>query len=352
MVVARPASFRIPATLFVLFISISTLAKPLDPLSPVEAELRAMELQQAPWVAKSTEKEDGWQGSCRKSVVHIEVGDPINSMTRAQTLTVIRQAESAVPSPVMILIPTIEGVTPVESSIVSRFCEAGLATIIADVNDNTPPETIPSWGIEDKRNRYSILAIRTAIDFAAANPNFDPSKVGIMGLSLGGIMTSFIAGLEASRLAAIVTVVSGGNFPFILSTTDNSRLRQLRSDRMQHEGMTSVDEYESRLRELRYDPMHFAHRAQPEKMFMVLSTNDKTVPSQMQQELWAAFRNPKNSVYTLSHVNTVVALTYWYFDTVTDFLADRFGTKRPPSQRNPKPPPPNSAPTSMPTSIR
>jgi hypothetical protein len=319
----------------VLALSIATLAtigtaaaRPLDPIAPSETARQLSELTHIPFDGKALEKPDGWSGSCRKSIVTIEVMDTVTGLTRSQNLTLIRPAKNLAPTPVMIVVPTMEGITPVETSTASGFCDAGMATIIADVDDNSIPQAMPSWGLEDVRNRYSILALRTTIDFAKSSPYFDPNKVGFMGLSLGAIMGSFVAGLEGERLAAIVLVLAGGDIPFILSVSDNDRVRQMRDGRMQATGMTDSVQYEEVLHQtVRYDPLHFASRAKPQKMLMVMSSNDTKVPTAMQNDLYEAFGKPENSVYKSGHVQTIIALTYWYFDTVTDFLNKKFGIK-------------------------
>ena len=303
----------------------SAQARPLDPIAPSETARQLGELTHVPFDGKALEKADGWMSSCRRSIVTVQVTDTVTGETRAQNLTLIRPAKNAAPTPVMILVPTMEGITPIETSIASGFCDAQIATIIADVDDNSIPKVLPSWGLEDARNRYSILALRTTIDFAKTSPYFDSNRVGFMGLSLGAIMGSFIAGLEGERLAAMVLVLAGGDLPYILSVSDNSRVKEMRDGRIEAAGLKTNEEYEEILHQtVRYDPLHFASRAKPDKMLMVMSSNDTKVPTAMQNDLYEAFGKPENSVYKSGHVQTIISLTYWYFNTVTDFLGKKF----------------------------
>lgn len=300
-------------------------ARALDPLSPHELEKRRSELQHARLHAQPLEKEDGEHGDCAKLLVSLLVSDPKNPATsRTFDLSVILPTEFDGPSPVMILVPTIEGVTVVENRFASNFCNMHVATIIADVNDNTAPKEYPAWGIEDVRNRMAILAIRTVIDYAKLSPHFQHDKVGIMGASLGGIVTSFLAGLESERLAAVVTVVAGGNIPFILSKSENGRVAEIREKRMQATGIQTPEQYEDKLRTtVRFDPLYFAKAGRADRMLMVMSSGDNKVPSEMQLELHHAFGKPVHSMYKVGHVGTIMGLAFMHFDTVGKFISEK-----------------------------
>lgn len=314
--------------MFILLGNAPVQARPLDPIAPEEVARQVQELTPRVFDGFVTEKDDGWIESCRRSVFSLHVTDPVTGMVRTQEFTLVRPTSTLAPAPVMIVVPSMEGITPIESSIASQFCQSQVATIIADVNDNTVPSVIPSWGIEDIRIRYAILALRTLIEFAQGSSYFDSKRIGFIGNSLGAVVGSYLAGLEPSRLAASILVLPGGNIPYILSVSDNSRVKSMRDKRMAAEGYTAVEQYENKLREtVRFDPLHYASTANTENMLFVMSTNDKTVPSAMQNELYNSFGKPLVSYYKLGHVQSIVAFTYWYFNTATDFLSKKFGIK-------------------------
>jgi dienelactone hydrolase len=306
----------------------SLQARTLEPLNPQEIQKRIQDLTPSPWDGKVLEKRDEKIGKCRQFRVSIQVGDPKTQTSHTQDLFVIRpedqQGEAVSPLPVMILVPTIEGYNAAEEKIASNLCDMNVATIIADVDDNSDNGEVPPWGLEDQRDRYSVLALRTAIDYAKSDAHFIHDKVGMMGLSLGGILTSFIAGLESNRLSAIVTVVGGGNLPYVLAQSDNRRIVKIRDRRMQAENIETLEEYENRLREtIQYDPMYFASRADREKILMVMSDADTKVPSVVQWDLNKAFGQPVNSVFHVGHVLTIAGVAWMYFDTVGDFLQNK-----------------------------
>ena len=312
------------ALVFTLATGVSE-AKPIDELTDVELQVRLDHLQHELWADKAVEQDDGWFSGCRKSKVQIKMVDPISRQTREFGFLQIRP-DTPKPVAISIVIPTMDGVTSVERTIASKLCSLGIAAIVAEVNQNQVPEQIPSWGFEDRTNRRAILTLRTLIDYIQVTPYFDARKIAMIGSSLGGVTTSFMAGIEPERIAAFVTVVGGGNIPFTLSVSDNDKVGELRDLRMRHEGFQTAEQYEDKLRSsMRFDPMHFARRAVREKIFMALSRSDTKVPTQVQQDLFEAFKKPENTVFNVGHAQTVIGMAYFYFDYVASFLTKRLG---------------------------
>jgi len=323
--IKRSTHARIAAVFCLAFLSsLTVFARPVDPVSNEELLIRLGELQQISWAGRVSQTDNGSFGACSKTTVNLTVGDAMTGLTRPLSVTVIRPDSSSL-VPAMILVPTVEGVTIIERKVASHFCDMNIATIIADVNEAAVPELIPLWGHEDEVSRRSILSLRTIIDYATTSSEFDAKRVGLMGLSLGAITSSFLAGIESERLAAVVLVLAGGDVPFILATSDNKYAVRIREERMSQEKMSTVDEYEEKLHQtMRYDPMHFSRLAKTKRLFMVLSDNDTKVPSVVQQDLFTAFGAPSSTTFSISHVETIVSLTFFYFDYVSNFVKQRF----------------------------
>lgn len=325
--VTRTAKIAVGAVLGIslTFVAMTATAKPLDPISDGELYDRLGRLQHMPWAGKSIERPSGWFSGCRQSTVTLTVGDPLTMESRDLDVVLIRP-DSNKPVPVAMVIPTMDGVTAVERAIASNLCAMNVAAIISDVNQNTVPEDIPSWGFEDRNNRKAILSLRTIIDYIESTPYFDPRKIGMIGSSLGGVTTSYMAGVEAHRVNAFVIVVGGGNLPYTLSVSDNEKLMELRQLRMAAEGFTDPSQYEDKLREtVKFDPMYFTRLAVREKLFMTLSKSDTKVPTLVQEDLFRAFGQPEHTIFNVGHVSTVIGMAFFYFDYVSDFLSKRFG---------------------------
>ncbi len=56
--------------------------------------------------------------------------------------------------------------------------------------------------------RQAVLDARRAMDYLSSRPDIDPSRMGITGISLGGVLAALIAGVD-HRAHVLVTIVGG-----------------------------------------------------------------------------------------------------------------------------------------------
>ncbi len=300
-------------------------ARPLGPISPGEMRARLARLQHLPLHSAPLIKLIDDTTYCVRSEVTLMVEDPsLTGPPRLQTM-IMTLPNAGKPTPFMIILPTIEGITPLEHQVATKLCQADIASIIADVNHFDIPVNLPAWGDEDLNNRWAVYTISTILDFAESHPKILKNKMGMIGLSLGAITSALMAGIE-DRLQAVVIVAGAGNMPAILSYSDESHVVDLRQQRMQAAGFTTDLQYENQLRDsILFDPIYFSPRVKKENIWMMRVTNDLKVPFENQVELWNAFHQPLHEDFTLGHVGSIIELTYLYMTDVLDFLGNRFG---------------------------
>lgn len=320
-------SGRFALGLCVFASSVVVSARQRDPISPAEMQARVDELAHAPWSGKFKEKDARYDGYCHRSTLKVEVTDPQTGEKRDQKLYLYRP-NSKNKVPLVVVVPTMDGITILEPEVASQFCSSKIAAIIADVNNPAQPPELPAWGTEDANNRRAILALRTVIDYARQDARFEPGQIGMMGLSLGGITTAMMAGLEPERLRAVAIAVGSGNLPYVMSESDNRKVSELRSRRMSHLGMNDVRAYEEVLHEtIRYDPMHFTSLTNRDRILMIMARQDTKVPFSAQRDLYTALGGPDYMIFAGNHVGSLLSLTYLYMGTVIDFFKARFAGK-------------------------
>ena len=160
---------------------------------------------------------------------------------------------------------------------------------------------------------------------------FNHEKVGVLGASLGGLLSVFAMSV-LPEVSAGYFAVAGGDFPSILANSNQDVAKRLRSYRMSKFGMTSPEEYEDYLRRnLRYDPLDFASEIPTDAVRMVISNKDRKVPTENQWLLHEALGRPLSKVYRWGHIWTI------FFslgnkdnqDEITDFFVERFSQDNP-----------------------
>ena len=58
----------------------------------------------------------------------------------------------------------------------------------------------------------AVLDARRGLDYLASRPDVDPNRMGVAGISLGGILSGVVAGVDP-RIKVVVTLVGGADFP-------------------------------------------------------------------------------------------------------------------------------------------
>lgn len=152
----------------------------------------------------------------------------------------------------------------------------------------------------------------------------DAHKIAAIGSSLGGIRTTLLLGVDPRPRAAMI-YVAGGDIPYILANTDQELLVNYRNHRMRTDGISSLKEYEQRVRaHMEVDPLALAPYIKSDRLQMVISQNDLTVPTSKQFELWSALGRPKAEIVSAGHVGSVIT-SYFHRKKILQFFQKRWG---------------------------
>ena len=150
--------------------------------------------------------------------------------------------------------------------------------------------------------------IRRTVDLLASRPEIDPERIGIMGISLGGIVAGTAAGTDP-RLNRVMLILSGGDLLAIIhharETRDLSRLiGRLSPDDRAHVEQTIAA----------VDPLRHAAalrlRAIGGRVLMVNAAQDEVVPRACTEKLADALgiRNKVTWLDGLGHYTAMAAL--------------------------------------------
>lgn len=303
-----------------LFLSFSVQALVWPEITPVERQLRLAQLTHLPWSGEAKESEAKSALGCTVSDITLKVRSPEGKNWNF-TFTLVRP-ERAKKSALVMLLPTIERLTPLEPTIAYQLCKAEYAVAVIDANENSQPQELPAWGHEDKVLRKTILTIRTIMDWAQADARIYKTKIALFGHSLGGITAALMAGVEPQRLKAVVIVVGAGNMPGVLTNSIYPRVAYLRWRRFAELGNISSEDYEKNLSEnLKFDPLHFASRVKSDRLYFVMAAWDRSVPYEYQLQTHQAFGSPEYHLFSPGgHIDGLLRLSLLDFDKVEGFL--------------------------------
>jgi hypothetical protein len=202
-------------------------------------------------------------------------------------------------APTVIILPPTGGGTLLDERFLKVFCEAGIRTLLlkswsGDLEQDLDP------GTHDRGSLRGVAAVRQTLSF------FDIEKAGIYGTSLGGIIASTAAGVDP-RIHALVTTVAGGNVLETLAESDQEILVRLRDERMKRYQLQTSEEYRQFLEQA--ITINASDWTRPEiaaSTWMILATQDTTVPTQVQVELWQKWGHPRRTNIKSGHLGAVV----------------------------------------------
>jgi esterase/lipase len=149
--------------------------------------------------------------------------------------------------------------------------------------------------------RTSVIDVRQIIDWAGSNGQVDKNRIAVIGVSLGGIISSISMALD-KRIQAGVILVAGGNYenPAWLKRTgvrrseaeyiEGQRLYRDYLDKVAREGLENV---EPPRKSFLTDPVTFAGSLHHRPVLMVNATLDETIPKQSTIDLWEASGKPE-----------------------------------------------------------
>jgi dienelactone hydrolase len=144
------------------------------------------------------------------------------------------------------------------------------------------------------RLRDSLSDARRLLDWFAARSEVDEDRIGVAGVSLGGIMAATLLGMD-DRIRAGFFIMAGGGLPEIIHDSHDPRLESFR-DGVQ--GAAGALDREAFLEAMRpstadLDPLTFAANVQPERALIVSARFDRVVPPERTEALWEAMGRPR-----------------------------------------------------------
>lgn len=170
--------------------------------------------------------------------------------------------------------------------------------------------------------RQAVADVRRAADWLLARPEIDPARIGCVGISLGGILGSLVAGADP-RFTRNVLVIAGGDLATILlhESRETRRARRLFAER----GWGRA-EVEALVRPI--EPLRFIGRARAAaenggapRILMLNAARDEVIPRPATEALREAAGRPEIVWYETGHATIAVFFTDLLARTREWFLA-------------------------------
>lgn len=223
-------------------------------------------------------------------------------------------------SPVILILPMLGGSYPLEKFFARYFARHGFASVLVHREDY---ESTPTTADEvDNLFRQCVLDNKRAIDWLETRPEFDTSRLGVFGISMGAIKGALLTPLDA-RIKASVLAMPAGDLPYVLTYTTERGISRRRAELMKKRQLTAEDLRAELAKGVTCDPILFAQYVDPAKVLLVLAAFDDTVPIKKGLELRAKMGKPQTIIVASGHYTAALYLPYLRYRTVR-FFKNRF----------------------------
>lgn len=165
------------------------------------------------------------------------------------------------------------------------------------------------WKRMASRVRTHIVDLRRAIDWAQAQPEIDPDRIGVIGFSHSAIFAALLAQQEP-RVAASALILGAVHPHVIIASCEIAEPLKLQRVVRSRFGW-DAEHYATVLEPIfrPYDPMQYPGRADPSRILIIDAYFDKCVPEDTREAMWETMGKPERISILESHKGAFLAMT-------------------------------------------
>jgi hypothetical protein len=210
-------------------------------------------------------------------------------------------------APAVLVLPMAGGGYAIERHFANYFATRGYAAVIVH-RERVPKEQQLIENLNGMMHRM-VIDHKRVIDWLETVPDVDTGKIGLFGISLGGIKGAILTPLE-KRIQASVIGLCGGDVAHIIVHSTEPGLARKREEYLKQHNLTA-EEAETRLRQMiTRDPLVYAPYVDPARVLMVLARFDTVVPTAKGLLLKEKMGNPETIMIPAGHISAALSIPY------------------------------------------
>ena len=163
------------------------------------------------------------------------------------------------------------------------------------------PQRFLSNDVDETRlaMQQAVCDVRRAGSWLSERVEVDPERIGVTGISLGGITSALVLAVDPA-FERSVTILAGGNLDEILWTMDEGGADRWRREWLAA-GRTTAD-LKGFTKD--FDPITYADRLKGKKLLMMAGNVDEVVPPASARQLWDAAGRPPIRWFDCGHYSS------------------------------------------------
>jgi dienelactone hydrolase len=220
------------------------------------------------------------------------------------------------PSPVVLLMPILNGQKHLMRPFATKFARNGYAAVIIDTVQRRT--LLDDLGDPEPAIRLSIQRHRRVIDWVETRPDLDASRIAVFGASLGGFNALYLSAMDP-RVSVATTALVGGSLPYVLVNSDERRIVEATEAAKARLSMDDEQLLDFLSENIETDVLALAAHMNADRVLMVLTKYDTTVPYDSQLRLRDAMGNPEAITLPTSH-NMAAAYLFYLRSRILKFF--------------------------------
>jgi dienelactone hydrolase len=214
------------------------------------------------------------------------------------------------PKPMVVVFPILSG-TPFVSELLSRELARRDYAVLRIQGRALEPDKAETFVAVMNKFRYAIVDARALMDWAKEHPQIDGENIAAAGVSLGGILSSTLMGIDED-IDAGVFMVAGSGLAELLYDSEQKALVKFKENMIELFNLKSREEFIELVQPHSsfVDPSTYAGSLDPCRTYVISANMDKIIPKERTEELWERLGKPKWSTVTSGH-STFAIYFYW-----------------------------------------
>jgi hypothetical protein len=207
---------------------------------------------------------------------------------------------------VLLILPMLGGSYPLEKYFGVYFAKRGFAAIIVH-REKLPKDS--NMEAVNPMLKQSVLDNRQAIDWIETRPELDADRIGVFGISMGGIKGALLTPLD-DRVRAATLGLAGGDLPYILTHTTEAGIAKRRQAILREQHLTLPQLHDRLRHSISCDPNAFGRFVDPDKVLLILGAFDSVVPTKKGLEMREKMGNPETILVPTGHYSAILFVPY------------------------------------------
>lgn len=216
----------------------------------------------------------------------------------------------------ILVLPIANGVDFCAKGFARHFTSNGLNCAIVH-NRHVDIDDIQNAEYVEDYLRQTVLDGRQILDYLGERKEVDSDKFGCLGMSLGGIRASIVAGVD-ERIKCCVVGLAGGSMADITFLSELKEVKRYIKG-LAERGISPETIHAEVSDKIITDPLKLAEYADAREILMYVAMFDRVIHRQCGDKLWEAAGKPETVYFLSGHFTSLLFLPYAEHDSLNFF---------------------------------